>query len=83
MEHEMTLALTALRANKDMLLTLMDVFVREPHLDWVSNGRYDASAVILEMVCVRCTRCCDTERYPEMNPRTAHDHQRPVVSFAF
>ena len=41
MEHEMTLALTALRANKDMLLTLMDVFVREPHLDWVSNGRYD------------------------------------------
>jgi phosphatidylinositol kinase/protein kinase (PI-3 family) len=34
LQQEMVRALSALRNNKDILLTVLEVFVKEPHLDW-------------------------------------------------
>jgi len=38
LEHPMINALDALRANKDVILNTMDIFVKEPLLNWAENA---------------------------------------------
>jgi len=41
-KQDMCYTLNALRQNKDALLTVMGVFIKEPHLDWVNDARTQA-----------------------------------------
>jgi DNA-dependent protein kinase catalytic subunit len=43
LKQDMTYTLTALRNKKHMLLTVMDVFVKEPQLDWLQLARNAAT----------------------------------------
>ncbi len=37
----MVYALSALKRNQEILITLMDVFIKEPQLDWVAAAKYN------------------------------------------
>jgi len=44
LKQDMVHALAALRAHKDRILTVLDVFVKDPHLEWIQQAKSSMSA---------------------------------------
>lgn len=53
MEGTMVHTLRALRKNSDLLLNTMDIFIKEPSVDWKVGLCLDS--LILQHICLHCT----------------------------